>query len=114
MTKNPELINANPEGLLLSDIKQDKTPEQLYLQYTTAKDLYSKYTAIEEVKDQVSKSVCRQIITAALKDKFYRNRLLALEGLPEDPKSFLADVEKLAQNDEKIGKRICNRCFSKN
>ena len=55
VTKNPELINANPEGLLLSDIKQDKTPEQLYLQYTTAKDLYSKYTAIEEVKTKFLK-----------------------------------------------------------
>ena len=102
VTKNPELINANPEGLLLSDIKQDKTPEQLYLQYTTAKDLYSKYTAIEEAKDQVSKNpFADKLYAAALKDKFYRNRLLALEGLPEDPKSFLADVEKLAQNDEK-------------
>ena len=77
-----------------SDIKQDKTPEQLFLQYTTAKDLYSKYTAIEEAKDQVSKNpFADKLYAAALKDKFYRNRLLALEGLPEDPKSFL-ELEK--------------------
>ena len=64
--------------------------------------MYSKYTAIEEAKDQVSKNpFADKLYAAALKDKFYRNRLLALEGLPEDPKSFLADVEKLAQNDEK-------------
>ena len=55
VTKNPELINANPEGLLLSDIKQDKTPEQLYLQYTTAKDLVQQIHGNRRSKDQVSK-----------------------------------------------------------
>jgi aminopeptidase N len=48
--KNPELINANADGILLCDIKQDKTPEQLYLQYTNSKDFYSKYNAIEDLK----------------------------------------------------------------
>ena len=35
--KNPELINANADGVLVCDMKQDKTPEQLYfcLLYTS-------------------------------------------------------------------------------
>ncbi len=83
-------------------IKQDKTPEQLYLQYTNSKDFYSKYNAIEASKDNVGKNpFANKTISAALKDNFFRNRMLALESVPEDAKDFLADVEKLAQNDPK-------------
>ncbi len=100
--KNPELINANADGVLLCDIKQDKTPEQLYLQYTNSKEFYSKYNAIEDSKESVDKNLfANKTISAALKDPFFRNRILALESLPEDAKVFLADVEKIAQNDPK-------------
>lgn len=100
--KNPELINANADGVLVCDMKQDKTPEQLYLQYTNSKDLYSKYTAIEESKESVGKNpFATKTVLAALKDSFYRNRLEALASIPEDAKDFLAEVEKLAQNDPK-------------
>ena len=100
--KNPELINANADGVLLCDLKQDKTPEQLYLQYINSKDLYSKYTAIEESKENVGKNpFATKTVLAALKDNFYRNRLEALASIPEDSKDFLAEVEKLAQNDPK-------------
>ena len=100
--RNPELINANADGILLCDIKQDKTPEQLYLQYTNSKDFYSKYNAIEASKENVGKNpFANKTIFAAFKDNFFRNRMLALEFVPEDVKDFLADVEKLAQNDPK-------------
>ncbi len=102
VTKNPELINANADGVLLCDLKQDKTPEQLYLQYTNSKDFYSKYNAIQASKDYVSKdSFAAKTIMAALKDPFFRTRLLALESLPEDPKDFLTEVERMAQSDKK-------------
>ena len=100
--KNPELINANADGILLCDIKQDKTPEQLYLQYTNSKDFYSKYNAIEASKENVGKNpFANKTVSAAFKDNFFRNRMLALEFVPEDVKDYLADVEKLAQNDPK-------------
>lgn len=101
--KNPELINANADGVLLCDIKQDKTPEQLYLQYTNSKDFYSKYNAIEASKDNVGKNpFANKTISSALKDQFFRNRMLALESVPEDDaKDFLTDIEKIAQNDPK-------------
>lgn len=102
VTKKPELINANADGVLLCDLKQEKTPEQLYLQYTASKDLYSKYTAVEAVKEQLGKDpFAAKTITAALKDPFFRTRILALESLPEDPKDFLIEVEKIAQADKK-------------
>ncbi len=100
--KNPELINANADGVLLCDLEQAKTPEQLYLQYTNSKDLYSKYTAIEASKENVGKNpFATKTVLAALKDNFYRNRLEALASIPEESKDFLVDVEKLAQNDPK-------------
>ena len=64
VTKNPELINANPEGLLLSDIKQDKTPEQLFYNTLLLK-ICTANTAIEEQKTKFLKSICRQIICSS-------------------------------------------------
>lgn len=102
VNKNPELVNVNPDGLLLGYIKQDKTPEQVYLQYINSKDLYSRYTAIDDSKDIVATNpFASKTIAAALKDKYFRNRILALQSIPENSKDFLADVEKLAQSDEK-------------
>lgn len=102
VTKKPELVNANADGILHCDIKQEKTAEQLYLQYTSSKDFYSKYTAVEASKEFVSKDpFAVKTIKAALNDTFFRTRMLALESLPEDPKDFIAEVEKIAQTDKR-------------
>lgn len=100
--KSPELVNANADGVLLCDMQQNKTPEQWYLQYINTKEEYSKYAAIEGVKDSVGKNpFANKLIMAALKDSFFRNRLDALAAIPEDAKEFLPEVEKIAQNDSK-------------
>jgi len=105
-SKNPDLININADGILLADITDSKTPEQNLLQFTNSKEFKSKYNALNGIKDQVGKNpAATKLLSAALKDSFFRIRIKALElmdlSIPEQMKALAGDVEKLAVNDPK-------------
>ncbi|WP_160136587.1 M1 family metallopeptidase [Chryseobacterium sp. c4a] len=106
VSKAPDLVNINADGVLLADITDTKTPEQNLLQFTNSKEFKSRYTALTGVKDQVGKSpAATKLLAAALKDPFFRVRIKALELIdlsnPEQMKALGAEVEKLASNDPK-------------
>ncbi|RKT01475.1 M1 family metallopeptidase [Chryseobacterium defluvii] len=105
-SKNPDLININADGILLSDITDTKTPEQYLMQFTNSKEFKSRYNALNGIKDQVGKNTsATKLLAAALKDPYFRVRMKALELMdltnPEQLKALGADVEKLASNDPK-------------
>ncbi|UOU96842.1 M1 family metallopeptidase [Chryseobacterium daecheongense] len=105
-SKNPDLININADGVLLSDITDTKTPEQYLMQFTNSKEFKSRYNALKGIKDQVGKNVAAtKLLAVALKDPYFRVRMKALELMdltnPEQMKALGADVEKLASNDSK-------------
>ena len=105
-TKNPEFINVNPDGIILSEITETKTPENYAAQYANTKELYGRYTAVEKVADLESKNdAANKLLVAALKDPYYRVRMKALEGLDLSNSAVFklagADVEKLATTDVK-------------
>lgn len=106
VSKTPDLVNINADGILLADITDTKTPEQNLLQFTNSKEFKSRYTALKGIKDQVGKNpAATKLLAAALKDPFFRIRMKALELMdltnPEQMKALGADVEKLASNDPK-------------
>lgn len=106
VSKTPDLVNINADGVLLADIADIKTPEQNLLQFTNSKEFKSRYTALTGIKDQVGKNpAATKLLAAALKDPFFRIRIKALELIdltnPEQMKALGADVEKLASNDPK-------------
>ncbi|MBB6331314.1 aminopeptidase N [Chryseobacterium sediminis] len=106
VSKTPDLVNINADGVLLADITENKTPEQNLMQFTNSKEFKSRYKALTGIKDQVGKSPAAvKLLAAALKDPFFRVRIKAL-GLidltnPEQMKALSAEVEKLASNDPK-------------
>jgi aminopeptidase N len=106
VSKTPDLVNINADGVLLADITDTKTPEQNLMQFTNSKEFKNRYNALTGIKDQVGKSPAAvKLLAAALKDPFFRIRIKAL-GLidltnPEQMKALGADVEKLASNDPK-------------
>lgn len=105
-SKDPELININADGILLADITETKTPEQGLMQFTGSKELKSRYNALKSAKDQVGKNTsATKLISAALKDPYFRVRMRALEMIDlsnaDQAKAFVSDVEKLANNDPK-------------
>ena len=104
--KSPDLVNINPDGILVSEITETRTPEQNYLQYTGTKDFYGRYKAVENVVEDGAKGdTSVKTLVAALKDPFFRVREKALTGLdlsqPNVSKMALSEVEKLASNDPK-------------
>ncbi|MDR6459594.1 aminopeptidase N [Chryseobacterium vietnamense] len=106
VSKAPDLININADGVLLADITDTKTPEQNLMQFTNSKEFKSRYLALNGLKDQTAKSPASvKLLAAALKDPFFRVRIKALNLLdltnPEQMKALGAEVEKLASNDPK-------------
>lgn len=106
VSKAPDLININADGVLLADITDTKTPEQNLMQFTNSKEFKSRYLALNGIKDQVGKSPAAvKLLAAALKDHFFRVRIKALNLIdltnPEQMKALGAEVEKLASNDPK-------------
>lgn len=106
VSKAPDLVNINADGILLADITDKKTPEQNLLQFTNSKEYKNRYNALAGIKDQIGKNpAATKLLAAALKDPFFRIRIQALELVDlsnqEQMKALGAEVEKLASNDPK-------------
>lgn len=106
VSKTPDLLNINADGVLLAEITETKTPEQNLMQFTNSKEFKSRYNALTGIKDQVGKNPAAiRLLAAALKDPFFRVRIKALELMdltnPDQMKALGAEVEKLAVNDPK-------------
>lgn len=106
VSKNPDLININADGILVSEITETKTPEQNLMQFTNSKELKSRYNALKAIKDQVGKNAAAtKLLSAALKDPYFRVRMKALEltdlSNPEQAKALTSEIEKLAAGDPK-------------
>lgn len=106
VSKTPDLVNINADGVLLADITETKTPEQNLMQFTNSKEFKSRYLALTGIKDQTGKSPAAvKLLAAALKDPFFRVRIKALNLIdltnPEQMKALGTEVEKLASNDPK-------------
>lgn len=106
VSKTPDLVNINADGVLLTDITETKTPEQNLIQFTNSKEFKSRYLALTGIKDQTTKSPAAvKLLAVALKDPFFRVRIKALNLIdltnPEQMKALGTEVEKLASNDPK-------------
>jgi len=104
--KNPDLININSDGVLLSEISENNTPEQYFLQYKKSKEFINRYKAVENAIENINKSeFSLKILNLALEDPFFRIRMKALEGLDLSNKNYakfvFAKVLKMASNDPK-------------
>jgi len=102
----PQLVNANPDHVLLAEILEDKTSEQYIFQYKNAPEYYSRRAAIEKLADvQTSVPAALETLLQATSDKFEGLRQLAISELDEtNPavKQKSAPVlEKIASSDPK-------------
>ncbi|MDL1913101.1 MAG: M1 family metallopeptidase [Bergeyella sp.] len=104
--RNPDFISINPDGVILSEIKENKTQAQYATQYLRSKDFYDRYRAIVALsKDTNKEEVAIKTLVKALRDPFFRIRIKAIKNL--DLSNALvaglatSEIEKLAENDEK-------------
>lgn len=106
VSKNPELVNINADGVLLAEFTETKTADQYFMQYVGSKDFLSRYKAVENAADsKAANSSSLKTLVAALKDSNFRIRIKALSGLdlskPDQAKAAASEVEKMASNDPK-------------
>ncbi|MBD8018607.1 M1 family metallopeptidase [Kaistella pullorum] len=106
VSKNPDFININADGVLLAEITENKTPEQYFTQYSTSQDFLSRYKAVENASENAVKNASTlKTLVAALKDSNFRIRMKALSGLDlskgDQAKAAISEVEKMAANDPK-------------
>lgn len=106
VSKNPEFINLNADGILLAEFTNTKTPEQYFAQYFGSKEFLSRYKAVENAAENKGVNPASlKTLVAALKDSNFRIRMKALSGLDlskvDQAKSALSEVEKMASNDPK-------------
>ena len=105
VSKNPDFININADGLLVGEILENKTPEQYFTQYTNSKEYLSRFKAIEDAAKNNNHASSLKTLVAALKDSNFRLRIEALKGLDlsktDHAKAALAEVEKMVSNDPK-------------
>jgi aminopeptidase N len=117
-SKNPDLVNINADGILISDITDKKTPEQNLMQFTNSKEFINRYKALLAIKDHLQDPTSVRLLSAALKDPFFRIRIQALDMLDladaVQVKALIFDVEKIAANEPKTLVGSGYFCFSKN
>ena len=99
MKKAPELIDINPEGVVLIDEQYQKTWAEYLYQMQRAKSLKSRMQAVSAPMAPDGKD----ILLAALKDPFFQVRIQALQKLAsyELNAKEMAMVEKIASSDPK-------------
>lgn len=104
VSAKPDLININADGILISEITDKKTAEQNFIQFTHSKEFLSRYKALLGIKEDLNNPASVKLLSAALKDPFFRIRIKALELLDltnVNQKNLIADVEKIAAQDSK-------------
>lgn len=106
VSKNPELVNINADGVLLGEFSETKTADQYFTQYQNSREFLSRYKAVENAAENVAKDPSLlKILTAGLKDSNFRIRMKALSGLdlskPDHLKATISEVEKIAASDPK-------------
>ncbi len=102
--KKPHLINAGAERVLLAEIKDNKTIEELIYQYNHAPKYEDRREAIEAMADNQKDEVAFKTLIKALDDKYYGLRILAIENIDiskTNAKSAIKLLEKMAVNDKK-------------
>lgn len=104
VSKNPDLININADGVLLTELTETKTADQYLSQYQNSKEFLSRYLAVDKATENVAKDPAfLKVLVAALKDSNFRIRMKALNGLdlskPDHVKATISEVEKMASND---------------
>ncbi|EKB58065.1 M1 family metallopeptidase [Bergeyella zoohelcum] len=105
-SKNPEVINVNADGVLLSEIKEQLTPAQATAMYQASKDFLSRYRAIKAVEKMPENDTATQLLVRALKDSNFRIRVMALNALdlsqPAVAKRAISEVEQKLNDDKTL------------
>ena len=110
LTEKPELINIDAEKILLSKKTDHKTLAEMLYQYQHAPLYMDRFEAFQAAIEQPGTPEGKQILIAALKDKYYGLRIKAIRAIKTDDKDMMAlalpTVADLAKNDPRYPVRM--------
>ncbi|GAB2950291.1 M1 family metallopeptidase [Hymenobacter coalescens] len=102
--QKPALVQFDSDKLLLGELKEEKSQDELVYQFYHARNYRSKQQAIEELRTKVADLNVSSMMRNALNDPFWGVRVAALEGLrryrgPEGG-AVRKDLERVAGTDK--------------
>jgi aminopeptidase N len=103
-TNKPDLVNVDADRILLAEIKDEKSIENLVHLYQNGSKYEDRREAIEGLSDHQDNEIAFKTLTQALSDSFYGLRILAIDKIDlsnAKAKVAIKIVEELASKDEK-------------
>lgn len=100
----PDLIDFDAERVVLCEKTENKTIDNYIFQYKNSSNYTARLEALEKLAEEQKKSdAARFAVQAAINDKFFDLRKLAIEQVritPENKESVMPEIELLAANDK--------------
>ena len=103
-TNKPDLVNVDADRILLAEISDDKSLENLVHLYQNGLKYEDRREAIEGLSSQQDNEIAYKTLTAALSDSFYGLRILALDKIDlsnANAKAAIKIIEDMASKDAK-------------
>jgi len=103
-TNKPDLVNVDADRILLAEINDDKSLENLVHLYQNGQKYEDRREAIEGLSGKQDNEIAYKTLTAALSDSFYGLRILALDKIDlsnSNAKAAIKIIEGMASKDEK-------------
>lgn len=98
----PDLVNVDADRILLAEINDEKSLENLVHLYQNGLKYEDRREAIEGLSSQQDNEIAYKTLTAALSDSFYGLRILALDKIDlsnANAKASIKKIEEMASKD---------------
>ncbi len=104
LPSKPNLVNVDGDKVLLAQKTDNKTPEEFVFQYFNAPLYLDRLEAMNALMGKQGDAGARKVVLAALKDKYYGLRVLAIQNInlssDEVKQAALPVLTGIAQNDQ--------------
>ncbi|UYZ62868.1 M1 family metallopeptidase [Hymenobacter weizhouensis] len=104
-TQRPSLVKFDSDGILLAQVTEEKSQEELLYQFSHARNYLQKYEAIEELRSKSGDLIVSSMLRNALNDPFWAVRLAAVNALRKykgaEGNAVRKDLQRVAMNEKK-------------
>lgn len=101
LATQPDLVNVDADKILLVKKTDEKTLKEFAFQYSNAPLYLDRLEALNAAIKKPTDDIAKQIINNALKDKFYKIRIKAIEAVDSGNKNVATSLKYIINNDEK-------------
>jgi len=97
-SEEPSLVSVDPDHILLMQMKDDKTDEELVFQYFNARNFLDRYKPVEALVESRAKGSA-DVLNEAINDDFFVIRGLAAQEADLSDAKVAAQLKKMALED---------------